>query len=1145
MSGLLWRRGVSIGLVLCMIVATVSLVLLASPGQAVSYQSAFAYKEGDETGENFAKSVALMYLNDDDLADLVVGAPHSGPGGVADAGKIIVYLSIGGVPLSSTVEIQEKLSGDLLGWSVANAGDLNGDGFDDLAAGAPFADPSGRTDAGNVTIFFGGPGFGVRPNITIDGANAHESLGFALAPGGDINNDGYDDLIVGAPYFSSGTMSEVGRAYVFFGGATMDADPDKTFMGDTAGSHFGTSVAGGVSVDNDALLDIVVGAPDKPAAGAAYVIRNVNRANPTVNVVNGPAAGDLFGMSVAMLSDFNGDTFGDIAVGAPWHNNGSAVDSGEVAILYGGAKFNTGIDLALYGQAAGEWFGWAVAAGNVHEDRWTDLVVGAPNSTLNATLDGRAYVYFGSGAPTANPNITLVGDVGSNFFGGSLAIGGNLTGDIAPEFVVGDPTFNVVGHPNAGRAYVYAGEHVVVVVSENPIVRGYVRIPNTTEGLPGFTVTLDPLGKTTTTDLNGYFTITAVPGTYTLNATRTGYVGNTTTVTLAMNDVLTKYFYPLTVPIITGTITYSLTGLPISGATVAVYNGTAVLGTMTTPANGSYWMYLPEAYIPAEGASIDLVVKAWTASHYTSDPGQAISVARNQTKIANLALDRFPIILGTVRDAVTSSALEGAVVVADQGGTVRGTATTDNHGDYSFVAVNATAPATLYLNVTAPGYFHESATISVNKNNSYVQDFFMQVDDEPPTSSLAALPTYLTYDAFNLVATASDLNGIQKVQLWYRYDATGSYVLSGEDSTDPYIFLFNSTSARGDGLYEFYSIAVDFAGQQEAAPTGNDTWTIVDIQAPAVSITIPTMGVHLGETYVQLNWTASDATSGLDSYKVRLDTGSWVDGWANKSYRFTGVSEGAHTAYVNATDKAGLSATTSVGFVVDLTPPVVNITSPANNSKTNSMSVTITWNVTDALSSLQLLEVNADGGAWTNVLANATSHVFTGLAMGSHELFVRATDAALISATARVIVHVDLASPNVTITAPSASEKVKKTNVTVSWTMEDEGTGVASVEISVDGGAFQNLGIVDHTEVPNLADGQHTVTVRVIDEAGNYAEQNVTFEVSTEKPGVDMLTIGAIVGVLLVVLVVAALMMMRRRKGGPEQTTAPPKKPEK
>lgn len=1200
-------RVAAVSVAILLLVSAVALVLVAEPARATTYPAAKYHFDGTVAGERSGTSALLMDLNGDGVADLVVGAPYNG---TSSSGSVTFFLSanVGGnlVPFATAITVF-GWSNSYFGWSLANLGNFAGHG-PTLAVGAPFASPNGHAHAGNVTLFYARPGFAGIPGRTINSTNDGEELGFSLAAAGDVNGDGYGDLIAGAPLSAGGN----GRAYVFLGGNPPAATPAMTYTTASTGAHFGFSVAGNGSVDGNSALDVAVGAPDQNSgAGAVYVIRNLIGSGGSINrtnVVAGLAAGDHFGYSVAM-GDFNGDTFADVAVGAPYASGGA----GTVSVLYGGSKFSGAIGTTLTG-AAGESFGVSVAAGNFHRDRYTDLLVGAQSSTLNSTGIGRAYAFYGGTNLATSPNLTLAPSSGDSAFGSTVSVGGDFDGDGGPDFVVADPQFTSGASANVGRAYVYNG--TVVPTFANPVIQGWVCQPNTwnaatktCRGLQGFTVTLDPAGVMTTTVANGSFTFRAVPGSYYINATLFPYIENTTTLSVVFNSVYTVLVFPLKIPQVYGIVRDAVNRTAFSGVTVALYNATGVFVNSTlTPGTSSrnYSIYIPTAFLPGVGASLGLTVKAWDATHYLNTT--AVNVARNQTANASLFLNRFPAVSGYVRDVSTTFPISGATVWATQGATVLGTVTTNNVGFYHLIAVNASVPAGVFINITASKYERDQLTLSVDKNQSYWENQSLQGDTIPPTSSISPLlPTYTNTPIVTITATATDNypNNVAQVQLYYRFNNTGSFALYRTDTAAPYVFSFNSTAARGDGTYSFYTIATDYGGNRQATPSGNMTWTVVDTRpptsalsalptyetvanftlyatasdwnrvsqvalyyrkgtsgaytllsadtaspytwsfnttllgtgdgvyqfyslatdaagnmepvpaspdtqtavdttAPVTTITAPTSGQVVGTGWVNVTWTSTDATSGIARFDAKLDSGTWVHAGTSLYYNFTGVADGAHTVAVNATDLAGNSKAVSVDFTVNTVTPVVTISAPTAGSYATSSSLQVTWAVSNTGAGLASIQVRLDSGPWQTLAPTATSYTFTAVTDGAHTAYVQALGLNGAVATASVAVTVDATAPTVSITSPVTNLWTKNTSVTVSFGATDATSGILRVMLSVDGGTPVNVTGTSSYSLSGLSDGSHTVTISATDHAGNTATTSVAVKVDTTPPAVTI-----------------------------------------
>ena len=185
---------------------------------------------------------------------------------------VVLAALFGAAAVASAQTVSSALwggdAGGRFGQALRDAGDCNDDGMPDLIVGMPLDDRDG-VEKGRALIWFGG----TDQYLTLKGTGSRERFGFSVAGIGDVNGDGVDDVIVGAPYYSGGT--ETGRAYVFFGGSPIDAVPDLTLTGEVGGDRFGWSVSRGGDLDDDGRPDFLVGAPlaNTPGldAGAVYL----------------------------------------------------------------------------------------------------------------------------------------------------------------------------------------------------------------------------------------------------------------------------------------------------------------------------------------------------------------------------------------------------------------------------------------------------------------------------------------------------------------------------------------------------------------------------------------------------------------------------------------------------------------------------------------------------------------------------------------------------------------------------------------------------------------------------------------------------------------------------------------------------------
>jgi hypothetical protein len=201
---------------------------------------------GEIAGDNFARSLHCVGDTDGDgFNDLLAGAPES-PILLPEAEGTV--LKFAGSPMGFRSPASSRIIGvssrSAFGHSVAFAGDVNADGFSDIIVGATGADPSGRTDAGTATIFLGSSsGIVAMPARVLEGQTAHAQFGFSVSSPGDVNGDGFSDVLVGAFAASPGGRSGAGSVSLFLGSSTgIPAAPSRVLEGPAAGDQLGFSV---------------------------------------------------------------------------------------------------------------------------------------------------------------------------------------------------------------------------------------------------------------------------------------------------------------------------------------------------------------------------------------------------------------------------------------------------------------------------------------------------------------------------------------------------------------------------------------------------------------------------------------------------------------------------------------------------------------------------------------------------------------------------------------------------------------------------------------------------------------------------------------------------------------------------------------
>lgn len=479
--------------------------------------------DGESPGDNSGISVSNAGdMNADGIADLAVGAWRASPGGRKNAGKSYVIFGSNkgwGSPLNLSsltgpngfIFIGE-VAGDNTGYSVSSAGDINGDGINDLVVGGNYNPNNGNT---KCYVIFGSKAPWKSPlehsslngnnGFTINGGILSDSSRFVGSGIGDVNGDGIDDLIIGA--YNSNFWA--GRSYVIYGSksswnSTLDLSNIKGVNGfvlnGQANDYSGSSVSGAGDINGDGIADFIVGAPGvyfaSQSYGRTYVIfgskagwkspfelSSINGFNGFI--LNGEAPGDFTGSSVSAGGDINGDGIADLIVGAIFASPNNKTGAGKTFVIFGARRgwwsspmnlssLNGANGFILNGEAAGDSCGGSVSgAGDINGDGISDLIVGASDAfPTNKPFAGKSYVIFGSKAGW-NSRIELSSLNGINGFilngedaydnsGSSVSGAGDINGDGIDDIVVGAP---VGPSPNnetrVGKTYVIFGQKAV------------------------------------------------------------------------------------------------------------------------------------------------------------------------------------------------------------------------------------------------------------------------------------------------------------------------------------------------------------------------------------------------------------------------------------------------------------------------------------------------------------------------------------------------------------------------------------------------------------------------------------------------------------------------------------------------------------
>ena len=391
--------------------------------------------------------------------------------------------------------------GDGFGFSVASAGDVNGDGFDDVIVGINAATPNGASSGMSYVVFGKASGFNTTLDLaTLNGSNGfklsgaaiYERSGQSVASAGDVNGDGYDDLIIGAPGAKANGNSS-GGAYVVFGKASgFSSNIDLASLNGSTGfklsstvmnGEAGFSVSGRADFNGDGFDDLIIGDRGANAgAGATYVVFGkasgfaANVDLPSLDGSNGFRLNgvDFFGQAGSSVAsaDMNGDGYADLIVG-----EFDFFGTGDTYVLFGKATgFAASVSVSSLDGTNGFKFsapkdtaaGSSVAsAGDVNGDGFEDIIIGARDTNANGTFSGASYVVFGkaSGFPATfdlailngGNGFRLTGAAAQDKSGYSVSSAGDINGDGYDDLIVGAPKADLYDS-DSGASYVVFGK---------------------------------------------------------------------------------------------------------------------------------------------------------------------------------------------------------------------------------------------------------------------------------------------------------------------------------------------------------------------------------------------------------------------------------------------------------------------------------------------------------------------------------------------------------------------------------------------------------------------------------------------------------------------------------------------------------------
>lgn len=358
------------------------IIVLFVPVSSVNAWDLLGYVNGEVTGDQMGSALAEIDFDGDGYRDLAIGASAADPAGTSSGA---VYILFGGPDADLVADTTlVGTASSFFGKALANIGDVNDDGFDDLAVGAPFYDDP-APNAGAVYVFFCGPGADTTVDLLLTGEAASDYFGTAVCAAGDFNNDSYDDIAVGAYRADWSSFADAGKVYLYYGGPSIDNAADGTLVGETDGERFGYALS---------------------------------------------------------AADFDLDGVPSLAVGA-YSFDSQDLNVGRIYIFDGGIGYDTLVDHRISGSLPGEKQGWSLSAGLITADNYPDLVMGSDGYSVSNFETGKVYIYAGSAVfDTVLDDSFTLGRAADDFLGYAVAAGTDIDADGHGEVIAGAPGYD-------------------------------------------------------------------------------------------------------------------------------------------------------------------------------------------------------------------------------------------------------------------------------------------------------------------------------------------------------------------------------------------------------------------------------------------------------------------------------------------------------------------------------------------------------------------------------------------------------------------------------------------------------------------------------------------------------------------------------
>jgi len=339
--------------------------------------------------------------------------------------------------------------------------------------------------------------------------------------------------------------------------------------------------------------------------------------------------------------------------------------------------------------------------------------------------------------------------------------------------------------------------------------------------------------------------------------------------------------------------------------------------------------------------------------------------------------------------------------------------------------------------------------------------------------------SYINSSALSVSWNGSDNFDIDHYKLRWENDTSSSGWINVGSLTS------YSLSGLPEGNITIYVRAYDYAGNMAE----DICWVVIDTIPPTLSLVAPENNSWTNCTHINLTWMGSDEN--LDHYEVKVGSGSWVDVGMNTSYEVGFGEDGEYLVFMRAVDRAGNMNMICVRIFVDISPPVLELLSPQNNSYVNYTQVQVSWEVKYDYSGIDHYEVYYNG-SWIDVGLD-TNYTWI-VDEGINNLYLKAVDNVGNTRIIMVNITADITPPLVTILAPSEGEIIESDTVTVTWNASDN-IGIDGFYVRINGGSWIYAGQDTSMTFGDLENGNYTVEVKAIDLAGNSGIDVVTFKI--------------------------------------------------